>query len=179
MSNEYKDWYMEKLTEEKELIARYPFLQARNLDGSIDTDVDFPMIGLEIPNGWYKLFYQLCDDIKDLVLEDFYFLQVKEKYNFMRCYAANSNSEVDAIISKYENMAPYICTVCGKPATFESSTYIASFCDNFWKDFARHEKGNWITFKPCFNTQLFSNGEHIKETVSFEEEWNRYIQNYS
>jgi hypothetical protein len=179
MSNEYKDWYIEKLAEEKELVARYPFLQARNLDGSIDEDSDFPMMGLEIPNGWYKLFYQMCDDIKDLVPEDFYFLQVKEKHNFMRCYTANSTSEVDAIISKYENMAPYICTVCGNPATFETSGYIASFCDGCWKDFARHEKGKLINFRPYYHISYATANGFKDEQISFEEAWNRYMNYYT
>ena len=177
MSNEYKDWYIEKLAEENELVAKYPFLRARNFDGSINTDSDFPMLGLELPNGWYKLFYQMCADIKDLVPEDFYFLQVKEKFNYMQCYAVNSTSEVDAIITKYKNMAPYICTVCGKPATFKTDSYIASFCDDCWKDLARHEEVRWITFKPYYCVGYLSEEGIREEHVSFQDEWNRYIQN--
>ena len=177
MSNEYKEWRNDRIAEENELIAKYPFLRARNFDGSINTDSDFPMLCLEIPNGWHKLFYQLCNDIKDLVPEDFYFLQVKEKFNYMRCYTSNSTSEVDAIIAKYENMAPYICTVCGRPATFKTANYIASFCDNCWKDLARHEEGRWITFKPYYCVGYLSEEDFKEEQVSFQDEWNRYIQN--
>ena len=176
MSNEYKDWFDDRIVEEKEIIAKYPFLQARDLDGSIDTNSDFPMLFLEIPNGWYKLFYQMCDDIKDLVPEDFYFLQVKEKYNFLRCYSANSTLEVDAIIAKYENMARFVCTICGKPAIFETNGYITSFCDDCWKNLARHEKGTWITFRPYYRVIRCSNKNAEAVQISFEEEWNRYIQ---
>ena len=170
MSNEYKDWYQEKVAEEKELVAKYPFLRARALDG-------FPMIGLELPNGWYNLFYQMCDDIKDFVPKDFYFVQVKEKYNFMRCYTANSTQEIDDIINKYEHMAPYICTICGKPATFETSGYIASFCNDCWKDHMRHQKGDFIKFQPYFIVSSITEGTHFdKKKISFEEEWNRYLK---
>ena len=78
MSNEYKDWVQDKIEEEKQIVAKYPFLRARNIDGTVDMEAKFPMISLEIPNGWFKLFFQMCDDIKPLleeegVLNDFYF----------------------------------------------------------------------------------------------------------
>ena len=180
MSNEYKEWYRERIAEEKELVAKYPFLHVRDINGCIDTKVDFPMIGLEIPNGWYNLFYQMCDDIKDLVLKDFYFLQVKEKYNLMRCYSINSTLEVDAIIAKYERMAPYVCTICGKPANFETSSYAASFCTDCWKDHARHEKTSQIEPKTSFVVYYFNKGVSSREkTISFEDEWNRYLDRIS
>ena len=62
MSNEYKDWERDKIEEEKEIVEKYPFLRARNIDGTIDTSSHFPMMGLEIPNGWYQLFFQMCDE---------------------------------------------------------------------------------------------------------------------
>ena len=104
MSNEYKDWATERLAEETAIVAKYPFLRIRDIDGTADTNVEFPMIHPEIPNGWYKLFFQMCDDIKAVLekegtVEEFYFLQVKEKYNQLRCYS-NGSSEVEEIIQK-------------------------------------------------------------------------------
>lgn len=179
MSNEYKDWYQEKATEEKELVTKYPFLHVRDLDGNINTKTDFPMVGLEIPNGWYNLFYQMCDDIKDLAPDDFYFVQVKEKYNLMRCYAANSTQEIDDIIAKYEHIASYVCTICGKPATYKTSGCIASFCNDCWKDHMRHQNGEFIKFQPYFIVNSATEDTHFDEKkISFEDEWNRYIKNY-
>lgn len=183
MSNEYKDWAADRLAEEKEIVAKYPFLRARDIDGTVDTDAEFPMTCLEIPQGWYKLFYQMCDDIKAVIekedtMDDFYFLQVKEKYNELRCYSTGS-SEVEEIIQKYEYISRYICTVCGKPATFEASGYLASFCDDCWKDRARHSKGNWITFIDTFGVIGFNNGESYRRVISVKEEWDRYLQNYT
>ena len=182
MSNEYKDWEKDKIEEEKLIVAEYPFLRARNIDGTVDINAKFPMMGLEIPDGWYKLFFQMCEDIKPVLkkynlLNDFYFLQIKEKYNFLRCYYSKAPREVDEIIAKYEQMACYVCTICGKPATYETSDYIASFCDDCWKDKVRHQKGDWIEFKPYFTINTVTKGVHCDEKkISFKEEWDRYTQ---
>ena len=184
MSNEMKDWVLDKIEEEKQIVAEYPFLRLRDIDGTIDTESKFPMMGLEIPDGWYKLFFQMCSDIKPIlekegVLDDFYFLQVKEKYDTLRCYHSGAPKEVDDIIMKYEAMAYYVCTQCGKPATCMTTGYLASFCDDCWKDLVRHQEVVCVKFKPEFEISGFSNGEHYERTISFEDEWNRYIKENS
>jgi hypothetical protein len=182
MSNEYKDWERDTIEEQKQVIEKYPFLRARNIDGTIDTESKFPMMFLEIPDGWYKLFFQMCDDIKPLlekegVMDDFYFIQCKEKFNSLRCYSnGTASQEVEDIIAKYEHMAYYVCTVCGKPATCVSTGYWASFCDDCWKDHFRHEHMDWIEFKPYYRVTGFAKGEHYDKTISFEDEWNRYLK---
>ena len=181
MSNEYKDWERDRIEEEKQVVAEYPFLRLRDIDGTICEDDDFPMIGLEIPNGWYKVFFQMCDDIKPIleregVLDTFYFIQVKEKYNTLRCYHNGAPKEVEDIISKYEMMAYYICTVCGKPATCETTGYWTSFCDDCWKDHVRHLPIEWIKFKPYYKVSGYGKDNHYTCYISFENEWNRYLK---
>lgn len=184
MSNEYKDWYnsfTERQKEIYEICMKYPFLIPRCIDGEPDEEFEYGYLELEIPRGWRNLFFQMCDDLK-LALEkenslyDFYFLQVKEKYNRLECYPNKASEEVQLIIDKYSAMASYICTICGRPATYETRGYIAAFCDNCWKDLARHERGEWIIFKSYFKIVSFQKGTHSEKTISFEEEWNRYIK---
>lgn len=186
MSNEYKDWERDKIEEEKEIVAKYPFLRLRDIDGTVDTECKFPMMCLEIPDGWYKLFFQMCDDIKPILeeeglLEDFYFIQVKEKYNRLRCYSNGKASyKVEDIIGKYEEMAYYICTNCGKPATVETQSYFASFCDDCWKGIFKNEKVEQIQFKNYFIVNTFTAGTHCDEKyISFKDEWERYINEKS
>ena len=182
MSNEYKDWERDRIEEEKQIVAEYPFLRLRNIDGTVDTESKFPMMPLEIPVGWHKLFFQMCADIKPLleeegILDDFYFLQVKEKYNQLRCYSNGiASEEVNNIIDRYGQMAYYICVQCGKPATCETKGYWASFCDDCWKDHCRHENVQPIEFKPYYKVTGFSKGERYEKAISFEDEWNRYIR---
>ena len=91
MSNEYKDWMMDKIQDEKAIVEKYPSLRIRDIHGHIDTKSKFPMIPLEIPDGWVRLFFSMCNEIKPILkkegkLYDFYFIQVKEKYGNLRCY---------------------------------------------------------------------------------------------
>ena len=57
MSDEMKDWVFDKIQEEKFIVEKYPFLYVRDIDGSIDMESKYPMISLEIPDGWNKLFF--------------------------------------------------------------------------------------------------------------------------
>ena len=180
MSNEYLDWYND-LSESHKICIEYPFLIPRYADGEIDEAYSDEHIPLEIPHGWYKLFFQLCSDIKPIlekegVLYDFYFIQVKEKYNKLICYYNNAPKEVEDIISRYEIMASYICCECGKPAVFETTGYIASYCDDCFKDYVRHAKGEWIRFEPQYVQTTCKNGQKQDEIISFENEWNRYVK---
>jgi hypothetical protein len=184
MPNEYKDWEQDRIEIEKQIVAKYPFLRLRDIDGTVDTDSKFPMMGLEIPNGWNRLFYQMCDDIKPILekeglLDKFYFLQVKEKYNTLRCYPSDPLEEVLNILHKYEHMAYYICTECGRPAACETRGYFASFCDDCWKQHLIHEHIELIEFKPYYKLIGFSKGEHYEKIISFEAEWNRYLKSFN
>ena len=168
----------------KALVERYPYLLPRNvLTDEVPTDYDYTYIKyMEIPQGWEKLFFQMCEDIRQPLidasyLEKFRFTQVKEKYNSMRCYHAGAPEEVCDILDKYEQMARYICTNCGKPATYETQGYIASFCENCYNGLRHQLKADKIEFKPYYKIRKYQKGKSTEMTISFEEEWNRYIQN--
>lgn len=180
MSNEYKDWEFDKIEEEKEIVEKYPFLRTRNIDGTIDTSSRFPMMGLEIPNGWYQLFFQMCDDLK-LVLEkegmlnDFYFVQVKEKFNELRCYSGHWETyEIQDILRKYEYLSRFVCTVCGLPAEYETQRYIASYCDKCLGKIKRIDRIAPINFVNTFETVRYSKDGNITTIHDISEEWKRY-----
>ena len=185
MSNPFKDWYEDMTDEQKKIYhicMEYPFLIPRDIEGNIDEDFEYEYLGLEIPDGWMKLFLQMCADIKPILEEEglinkFYFIQVKEKYNFMSCYYTKVPWNIEQIINKYEHMAHYVCTVCGRPATCETTGYFLSFCDDCWKDYMRHASVQEIEFKPYFKSGALINGVHYDERfVLFSEEWNRYLK---
>lgn len=167
----------------KALVERYPYLLPRNVwTDKVPDDYDYTYIkGLEIPKGWYKLFFQLCEDIRQPLidagyLEKFRFSQIKEKYNRLECYNFGAPEKVQEIIDKYSVMAGYVCVECGKPATCETQGYFASFCDDCWKDYVRHQRIEWIKFKPFYEVTVFANGERQKKKVYFDDEWRRYLK---
>lgn len=171
-----------KQEEVRKLVERYPYLLPRNIwTGEVPDDYDYTYITcLEIPKGWYRLFLQMCEDIRQPLIDagyfdKFRFRQIKEKYNRLECYNFGAPKEVQDIIDKYSVMAGYVCVQCGRPATCETQGYIASFCDDCWKDYVRHEHVEWIKFKPWFEVTGFSNGERHKKKVYFEREWDRYL----
>lgn len=168
----------------KELVERYPFLLPRNVfTDELPEDYNYSYInGIgEIPPGWNKLFLQMCEDIRQPLidanyLEKFRFTQIKEKYNRMECYNNGAPEKVHEIIDKYSMMAGYICTNCGKPATFETYGYVASYCDDCFKDFVRHERGEWIKPSTKYKVHGFKDGKRYTKTISFKREWNKYIK---
>lgn len=168
----------------KQLVERYPFLLPRNVwTDELPEDYDYSYInGIgELPPGWEKVFLQMCEDIRQPLidagqLETFRFTQIKEKYNRMECYNNGAPEVIHKIIDKYSMMASYICTICGKPATFETYGYFASYCDDCFKDKARHCEGEWIKFKPSYVVHGCKNGKSYRKTISFKREWNRYIK---
>lgn len=136
MSNEYKDWLEDQKIEDAEMLKKYPFLEARDSSGK-KLGV---MIDLEIPTGWMRLFYSLCDKVAEIVkiynLEDYYFVQVKEKFNELRVYPSDWGDENPAfskltdIYYLYERMSQYTCAICGGDASWVNTTgYFFSVCD--------------------------------------------------
>lgn len=142
----------------KQIIERFPFLQLDN----------WPLT-LEIPRGWYTLFLQMCEEIRQSLLAsgklyDFCFLQVKEKFNQLTCYTSGETEEVQKILAKYAKMSRYVCSKCGKPAVYETTDYILSFCNECSKELQQKAKPNWRALEPCNMPALF------------KDEWKRYLE---
>ena len=186
MSNEYKDWKHDRIETEKQILEKYPFLRARTVKGDIDTKAEFPMMELEIPNGWEKLFYQMCNDIKPILeqnnlMDKFYFIQVKEKYDELRCYTNGVEPpSVCIILQKYEYLSRFVCVNCGKPAEFMTFEYIASFCKDCLNKHIPKDNYSEINFKYTYETIHYDieTKEKIIDTVNVKEEWERYLDKY-
>ena len=164
------------------ICQEYPFLIPRDWDGNIDQEYDYSYISLSIPSGWSKLFFQMCKDIKPILekenmLHNFYFLDIKEKYNELTCFSGNATPEVEQVLRKYKYISRFICTQCGQPAAYETSRgYIESFCEDCWKNLKRHHTVHELVFVDTFETIQFSKGQHSNQIINVSDEWNRYLK---
>lgn len=90
----------------------YPFAIPRDSSGNKIDELFYADL---IPEGWVDLFIDMCKEIKQLnPSDDFYFTDVKEKYNQLRCYPSISIEDIDNIIQNYQLKSIYTCQLCGK-----------------------------------------------------------------
>lgn len=91
-----------------------------------------------MPTGWRKAFgLQMCEEIKQALLNkdglktlfNYRIAQIKEKYGGLRWYDANTTSEIQDIISKYEDISYHTCINCGKEAKYMSKGWISPYCE--------------------------------------------------
>ena len=92
-----------------------------------------------LEKGWRKAFGEdLCKDLRRALWKEgglkailrFRVTQIKEKFGSLRFYYVGGREEVWKVISKYENLSSKTCIVCGKPATYITTSWIRPYCDD-------------------------------------------------
>ena len=133
------------------LCKKYPFLIPRNAwSGKKITDgkgywpqspdeepkYNYEFTALdEMPDGWRIAFGEkMCEELRIALektghLNDYYPVQIKEKFGQLRFYTNFSTKETEAIIDKYTAISEKTCIKCGKPATQITQGWISPFCD--------------------------------------------------
>jgi hypothetical protein len=178
-----EDWSSRQLR--KALIEEYPYLQPRTMTtGEVHSDYDYQFIIGEhdLPEGWLELFLQMCEDIKvplekAVLLNEFRFLQVKEKYGRLTVYDNGATEEVHDIIAKYEFLSEQTCTTCGKPAVAMTRGWICPFCEEHIKKYTeRGETVDPIDIQTSYVRKIYYNGERTETRIDCSDEWNRYLE---
>lgn len=126
---------MDKQTENKKLIERYPFLcPQHSLSETHPTDFESTVLD-DMPVGWRTAFGEdLCKEImEELVrnncVDSYQILQIKEKYGELRWYSQGGTDRIHReIVPKYEKLSRRICIQCGQPATLVSIGWISPWC---------------------------------------------------
>jgi hypothetical protein len=132
----------------KKLLKEYPFLVPVNWEGNRisakDHNYEFTALD-DIPKGWKKMFLQFCEDIKPVLikgnyLNEYYFVQLKEKYGSIRIYdngvPSSIREEVSRLISDYEIISKNICVDCGSPyAKMCNVGWVSPFCEKCFKKY--------------------------------------------
>ena len=90
-------------------------------------------------DGWKKAFGEdLCKDLRRALWKEggikavfrFRVTQIKEKWGYLHFYYVGGGEEVQKVISKYEEISSRTCIVCGKPATWRTTSWICPYCDD-------------------------------------------------
>ena len=134
------------IEENKKLVAQMPFLKPLcRRNGKTLDEYDYSYTELdaaEIPRGWNALFYNYCLEITPILakaneLNDFSFLQVKEKWGELRIYYSGVNHEVavkiDAVEKKYVEMSKKTCCLCGKTGKMTYDGWVCPYCKECWE----------------------------------------------
>ena len=169
----------------KGMIEQYPYLIPRNVfSGKVSEDYDYSYIVGEycLPKGWFDLFLQMCEDIREPLersghLNDFMFTQVKEKYGSMRLYNNGATSEVNEILDKYEFLSTQVCSECGKPATKMTVGYICPYCDDCVEKCGEDiELADPVDIHTEYKRLRYGNGVKEELNISVADEWERYLE---
>lgn len=133
------------------LFIKYPFLQPHNV-WTGKKYWDFNKLE-NIPAGWRKAFgKQLRDDlrkalIKDGILHDFYFTQIKEKWGKLCLYNNGTGPASEYVINHYQELSMCYCINCGKPARYVTDGWIEYLCEDCFDECSNTEMENYQEYK--------------------------------
>lgn len=161
--------------ENKALCEKYPFLKWYGdplyVGYSEDHEIDYTYTWEdEIPLGWRKAFCpQMWDELLEILkkanyVNDFRFVQIKEKYSSLRLYSNGAPSsifeEIMAWEMKYEHLSETVCIDCGAPATHMSTGWINFICKECAQNRARkslEQYGGYDHYVKMENIEEFYN----------------------
>lgn len=133
------------------LFIKYPFLQPRNV-WTGKKYWDFNKLE-NIPRGWRKAFgKQFVRDlrkalIKDNILHEFQFTQIKEKYGELRLYNNGEGPATREVIRYYEFLSQGYCINCGKPARYMTEGWIEYLCEKCFDETENTNMPNYNKYK--------------------------------
>ena len=103
----------------KKLIARYPWIRPVDWNWNRIKTYSFTMYD-DVPEGWKRAFGRIMlEDYREVLirngfLNEFQWVQVKEKYGTLRLYSGNAPKELYELEHKYDYISGHICINCGR-----------------------------------------------------------------
>lgn len=173
--------------ENKALIERMPYLMPRNVfTDEVPDNYDFGYIRgeFELPHGWFRLFLQMCEDIREPLikadqLDSFRFTQIKEKWGYMECYNFGAPKTVQDIIDDYRYVSKFVCCECGKPATVQTNVWVENYCQECAEKYEQKDYRK-IEFNPIHAFESYTRENDYKPVLvqrDCSDIWRRYLKN--
>ena len=103
----------------KKLIARYPWIRPVDWHWQRIKGYAFTMYD-DVPKGWKRAFGKIMlEDYREVLikhgfLDEFQWVQVKEKYGTLRLYSNAAPEEIYELEHKYDYISGHICIKCGR-----------------------------------------------------------------
>lgn len=155
----------------RELVARYPFLQYRQLcdDTPIPLDeLDSTWLD-EISTGWRELTVELCEGIMARLQETggvdgYRVYEVKSKFGYGRWYDNSGDEVISGLVRDWETRTSTTCEQCGKPATHVLTGWITPVCDGCLAEIRAERPGTEarpvvpVRFVPATGGRTLENG---------------------
>ena len=130
--------------ENKEYCQKYPFLIWHGdplYPGYKDENIDYRYSWEdELPDGWRMAFCpQIWDELKEILIEgnylnEFRFMQIKEKYGTLRLYYNDFPKSIGKQLADWEDkyycLSEQHCIYCGKPVKYMTPCYITYICED-------------------------------------------------
>lgn len=122
------------MQEEKELELTNTFTRLYKKHHPLYPD-NVPMsFSFECGDGWYQLLKDLSAKLEEEIAkqknpDDFFAVQVKEKFGGLRFYMSSETEEMSKFIDEAEKVADVTCEICGKPGTLRTEGWMRTLCD--------------------------------------------------
>ena len=111
--------------EKTKLIQKYPMVFK-----------DLDRLDFSCEDGWIPLLDELCNSLM-VILEaltkkigdEFYVIQIKEKFGTLRFYTSISHEVLDCCISQAEKKSEYTCEFCGAAGLLRNHGWLKTRCN--------------------------------------------------
>jgi hypothetical protein len=119
--------------EKTKLIQKYP---------TVFKDLDH--LDFSCEDGWISLLDDLCESLEEElesvpkeIREDFYVVQIKEKFGALRFYTSICYPDLDDLISYAEKKSAKICEFCGASGELRKQGWLNTRCDQCEEEYLK------------------------------------------
>lgn len=122
---------------EQKLMDEFPWMEGRSW--RTGEKLGEPT-SIECDDGWSQLIYNLCKELQITYEKmskekqnNFYAMQIKEKFAGLRFYTSFVNDEINEAIDKAERKSHNTCEKCGVEGKLRNDGWLQILCDNCYK----------------------------------------------
>lgn len=115
------------------LCADFPLLYSVRHE---DTRGPVSHFGFETDDGWFRIIHELSAKLEEIIKampagerDDYYAVQVKEKFGGLRFYMNMETEEMGRAIEEAEGRSIITCEVCGVPGRRTGRGWVKTLCE--------------------------------------------------